>query len=122
MTFSNSITFTVTCEYHKDTDVEIESVSLPVSHVACRWSSQAGLFRCLTTHVFGGSVFQKLINYESDLFSKMWKILCRLDKTTQKFRKTFSFLRQMYLNCLHLIVSTKKRILVIDSQCVNKKS
>ena len=35
-------------------------------------------------------------------------------------KKSFFFLRCKYLNWLHEIVSIKKRILVIDSQCVNK--
>ena len=54
VTFSNSITFAVTCEYGKDTGFKIESVLSPVSHLACRWSSQAGLFRRVSTHVFVG--------------------------------------------------------------------
>ena len=36
VTFSNSITFTVTCKYSKYAGVEIESVFWPVSHVACQ--------------------------------------------------------------------------------------
>ena len=36
VTFSNLITLTVISEYGKDSAVDIESVFLPVFHVACR--------------------------------------------------------------------------------------
>ena len=40
----------------------------------------------------------------------------------KKLRKSIFFLRYEYLNWLPEIVSIKKRILVIGSQCVNKQS
>ena len=86
-----------------------------------RWS-KTGLFRHLPDHVFRGPWFRKYINSEGHLSLKMFKIWCKFEKWTKKFRKNFLFLRQMHLNCLHWIVSTKKRILVIGSQCVNEKS
>ena len=52
----------------------------------------------------------------------MFKIWCKFEKCTKKFRKNFLFLRQMHLNCLHWIVSTKKRILVSGSESGNEKS
>ena len=44
ITFSNSITFTVTCDYGKDADVEIESAFRPVYHVVCPGVISNGTF------------------------------------------------------------------------------
>ena len=85
-------------------------------------SSQRGLLRHLSDHVFGILQFRKFISYKGGLFLKMFKIWFRFDKCTKKLCKAFLFLRSIHLNFLHWIVSTKNRILVIRSQYVNKKS
>ena len=42
-------------------------------------------------------------------------------KCKKKFRKYFSFLRQMDLKILHKFAYVKKRVLVIGSKWINKK-
>ena len=44
VSFSNSITLTVTCDYRKDAGVEIESVFQPIYHVACGGVISNGTF------------------------------------------------------------------------------
>ena len=72
--FSNSITFTMINQYTKGAGIKIESELLPVYHVACRGSSETGVFRDFSKHVFPGRYFRKYRSYEGHLFLKMLKI------------------------------------------------
>ena len=54
-------------------------------------------------------------------FLKIFKIWWRLHKWNKKRRKCFLFLRQLDLNRDRQILTIRKRILVIDSPCLNKQ-
>ena len=54
-------------------------------------------------------------------FMKMFKILWRFHKWNKKPGNSFSFLRWLDLNREQPIVTTRNRILVIASRCVNKQ-
>ena len=53
-------------------------------------------------------------------FSKIFKIWWRYHKWNKTWRKCFSFLRYLHLNRELHILTILNRILVTDSQCVNK--
>ena len=93
----------------------------PFTMLPVEGSSRAGLFRHLSNHVFRGLYFRKYISYEGHLNLRNFKVWCRFWKCTKNLKKNL-FFRSMYLNCLHLIVSTQKRMFVIRSQSVNKRS
>ena len=80
----------------------------------CSWESF--LTRIFTVSLFGNILVTTII------FSyKMFKILCRIQKWNEKWRKGFSFLRSLQLNWELQILTIFNRIFAIGCQCLNRQ-
>ena len=80
-----------------------------------------GLFGHVSSHLFRSAYFRKEISYEGHLFFENVLNLMQISKMKEEIDKKVFVFEIMRPNWYRQIVSIKKRILVISTQCVNKQ-
>ena len=93
-----------------------------VTMLLFKGSSQMGLFRYLSNHVFRVRNFKNKSAMRVAFFKKMFKFECKFPKRKEKGRKYFFFYRKLHLKMLQKVTFVKNIILVIGSQWVKRQS
>ena len=89
--FCNSITFRVITQDDKSALIKIESVFRSLYHVPYETSSETGVFRHLSKHVFRAQEFRKYRIYEGHLFTKCSKFNADSKNAEKNSKKMFCF-------------------------------
>ena len=84
-TFSNINSLPVTNEYDKGAVMEVSTVPGHVKMLLVEWSSETGLFRHLSNHVFRACIFGNIKAVTVIFLFKIFKIYCRFQKVSKKF-------------------------------------
>ena len=87
----------------KTLSLRLNQCFCPLTILSLERSSETGVFRHLSKHVFRGRYFRKYIRYEGHLFFEMFRIYCRFEKRRKKSEKIFCFWDKcIWIVCIHL--------------------